>query len=154
MATILTRDAVKGRLIETGKQDKTQFVNPDTIPWTPWVMGGIDFKLLNVDGEKATLITRVQANPPLAVHEHLGATELYVIKGKICYDGLETSAGGYMYEPPGTIHEPTIPVYSEFLAIFHGPLRGFTSDGTEHLIKTQDYYELAKQNGAIAHLPK
>ena len=153
MSEILTSEAVHGRLTETGRQDKTQFVDPNTIPWTPWVMGGIEFKLLNRDGEKATLLFRVRANPPLAVHEHLAATELFVLKGKICYAGQETGAGGYMYEPPGTTHQPSIPVDSEFLTIFHGSLRGFGADGSEHLVTTQDYYEMAKRNGAVAHLP-
>lgn len=149
---ILNSSAGKDRLTETGKQDLTRFIDPETIPWTPWVMGGIDFKLLNREGERATLLFRVQPNPPLAVHEHLQSTELYVIKGKICYAGQETGAGGYMFEPPGTTHEPSIPVYSEFLAIFHGPLRGFNQDGTEHLVTTQDYYDMAVKNNAAAHL--
>ena len=117
----------------------------------------MEFKLLNYTGDTVTIVTRIKKGTKLAIHQHLGPVELYCIEGSFGYkdeDGGENLIrdGGYLYEPPGTVHEPLCPDGLFGIAVVHGPLRGFAADGAEVFIGPKEYYEMAKANNAIAHL--
>lgn len=140
------------------REEGNRFTDGNKIPWTPFFIDGVDFKLLNYDGERVTIITRIKKGTKLAIHRHLGPVELFVIEGSFGYKDSETGednmiyAGGYLYEPPGTVHEPLCPDGLYGIAVIHGSLQGYAADGKEVIIGPKEYYEMAKANNAIAHL--
>ncbi|MGE0230947.1 MAG: cupin domain-containing protein [Flavobacteriaceae bacterium] len=140
------------------QEEGNRFTDTNNIPWTEFYIDGVDFKLLNYDGERVTIVTRIKKGTKLAIHQHMGPVELYVIEGSFGYKDAETGrdnmiyAGGYLYEPPSTVHEPVCPDGLLAVAVVHGPLKGFAADGSEVYIGPKEYYEMAKANNAIAHL--
>jgi quercetin dioxygenase-like cupin family protein len=101
---------------------------------------------------------KVEKGTKLAIHQHLQPVELYLMTGSFGYQDAETGTtdmiyeGGYLYEPPGTIHEPTSPDGFTGIAVIHGEVTGFDGDGKPISIGPKDYYQRAKENKAVAHL--
>lgn len=148
----------KAGSLQAKKEKGNRFTDTNTIPWTSFFLNGVDYKLLDFNGERCTLLVKVEKGTKLAIHQHLEPVELYLISGSFGYADPESGktdmiyAGGYLYEPPGTVHEPTSPDGFVGVAVIHGAVRGYASDGTEVRIGPKDYYARAKENNAVAHL--
>ncbi|KQL43905.1 2,4'-dihydroxyacetophenone dioxygenase family protein [Brevibacillus choshinensis] len=139
----------------TPKGTRKDFVNPDWIPWTDWLMPGTYFKLLFCDlvSGNFTLLLKVDPNTKAAVHWHLHNTEAYIIEGGFYYDDGDDKgyAGYYTCESAGAIHEPfTSPEGVTMLAISHGPIGGYTDDGQLALMAdARLHYLMARENEAV-----
>ncbi|WP_232697413.1 2,4'-dihydroxyacetophenone dioxygenase family protein [Brevibacillus daliensis] len=141
----------------TPKGDRRDFINPEWIPWTDWLMPGTYFKLLFCDlvSGNFTLLLKVDPDTKAAVHWHLHNTEAYIIEGGFYYDDGDDKgyAGYYTCESAGAIHEPfTSPEGVTMLAISHGPIGGYTDDGQLALMAdARLHYLMARENGAVEH---
>lgn len=157
MTTAMMSDANPGNL-KAKKEKGNRFTDTNLIPWTSFFLNGVDFKLLNFDGDRCTLLVKVEKGTKLAIHQHLEPVELYLMSGSFGYEDPETGkadmiyAGGYLYEPPGTVHEPTSPDGFVGVAVIHGAVSGFAADGSKVRIGPADYYQRAKENNAVGHL--
>jgi hypothetical protein len=82
----------------------------DAIPWAEIpVFPGLKFKYVWVDLEKGLVVSllKIGKGVTLPVHLHLGTSLLFCLKGTFTYQPAGTiGAGGFGYEPYGTIHEP------------------------------------------------
>ncbi|MEI7786054.1 MAG: cupin domain-containing protein [Betaproteobacteria bacterium] len=150
-------DANPGNLV--AKREKgNRFTDTHNIPWTSFFLNGVDYKLLDFAGERCTLLVKVEKGTKLAIHQHLQPVELYLMSGSFGYHDAETGVtnmiyeGGYLYEPPGTVHEPTTPDGFTGIAVIHGDVAGFDAQGNQVRIGPKDYYQRAKENNAVAHL--
>ncbi|MEM9531476.1 MAG: cupin domain-containing protein [Pseudomonadota bacterium] len=132
------------------------FVDPDTIDWSPWVMEGTWFKLLNFDPKTGgfTMLLRVNPNNEAPIHGHIGDVEGWILKGGFSYEDDHGLAGYYVLERGGINHMPsTGPDGMEMLAIAHSPLVGFNDDGSVGaVVDAKLMYTLAKDSGAANHL--
>ena len=131
------------------------FLDTNTLPWSPWVMDGTHFKLLNVDFKTGgfSMLLKVDPGNVAPVHGHLGAVEAFVIEGGFAYDEDAGSAGSYVYETAGSIHRPTSPGGSVMFAVVHGPLVGYGDDGSiEGIVDAEMMLNLAREHGAADHL--
>ncbi len=140
---------------QTRNPTRPVFLDPTTLPWTPWVMDGTHFKLMNVDLKSGgfTLLLKVDAGNQAPVHRHLGAVEAYVLEGGFGYDGDKGEAGCYLYEAAGSIHQPTSPQGSVMFAVIYGPLVGYGVDGSiEGVVDAELMLNLARENNAADHL--
>ena len=109
-----------------------RFENLETLAWRPWVMEGVEYKLLSVNQRSGgfTCLLRVAAGTKAPVHHHLGAIELVVLAGDIYYDKTNIGhTGDYMYEPAGDIHQPKTDGGCVLFCVFEGPIAGLADDG-------------------------
>jgi len=135
-----------------------QFVKLDHIPWTEWVMPGVDFKLLNVDKRTGgfTCLLRVGPDNTAPIHKHLGGIELIVLEGEIMYEDSDIgTAGDYMYEPAGDVHRPMSPKGCTLFCVFLGPIAGLNEeDGSvAGIVDANVMIDMATDAGAISHVP-
>lgn len=111
-------------------------VKLDDLPWISMVEG-VDFKLLracDVTGAW-TVYFRAAAGSSFPRHQHYGAGEYIVIKGRMVYRAGEAVAGDYGYEPLGAVHELTsFPEYTELYFTNFGPVVFMDEDGTVNSI--------------------
>ncbi|PCI52599.1 MAG: hypothetical protein COB36_14730 [Alphaproteobacteria bacterium] len=111
-------------------------IRMDDLPWIPMVEG-VDFKLLracNVTGAW-TVYFRAAAGASFPRHQHYGAGEYMVTKGRMVYRAGEAGAGDYGYEPLGAIHELTsFPEYTELYFTNSGPVVFIEENGTVNSI--------------------
>jgi quercetin dioxygenase-like cupin family protein len=150
-------DAKPG-MLKAKKEKGNRFTDTHKIPWTSFFLNGVDYKLLDFTGERCTLLVKVEKGTKLAIHQHLQPVELYLMTGSFGYQDAETGTtdmiyeGGYLFEPPGTIHEPTSPDGFTGIAVIHGAVVGFDANGEQVSIGPKDYFQRAKENNAVAHL--
>lgn len=110
-----------------------KFENLEQRPWHPWVMEGVEYKLLSVNNRSGgfTCLLRVAPGTAAPVHHHLGAIELIVLSGDIYYDKSNVgTTGDYMFEPAGDIHQPKTEIGCVLFCIFDGPIAGLGEDGS------------------------
>lgn len=144
--------------LKAKKEAGNRFTDTNLIPWTSFFLNGVDYKLLDFTGERCTLLVKVEKGTKLAIHQHLGPVEVFLMSGSFGYTDEETGesnmiyTGGYLYEPPSTVHQPVSPDGFTGVAVIHGPVVGFAADGSEVNIGPLDYYLRAKENNAVAHL--
>lgn len=141
----------------TPKGTKRDFVNPDWIPWTDWLMPGTYFKLLYCDlvSGNFTMYLKIDPGVKATSHWHLHNTEAYIIEGGFYYEDGDDKGyqGYYTCESAGHVHEPF--VTSEgciMLGISHGPIGGYDDDG--NLVLMADarlHYYMARENNAIEY---
>ncbi|HEX3591560.1 MAG TPA: 2,4'-dihydroxyacetophenone dioxygenase family protein [Pseudonocardiaceae bacterium] len=128
----------------------------DDIPWTPFPDGtGADFKLLNVDIGSGgwTTIMRFPQGVEIPMHLHLGAVEIYTIRGSWSYQEGRLTDGGYAYEPSGVIHEPSSETEVELFIVSRGSNLYFDEDGRFTMwLDAHMLYTTAKANNAVHHL--
>ncbi|WP_411818639.1 2,4'-dihydroxyacetophenone dioxygenase family protein [Hyphococcus sp. DH-69] len=137
------------------KQARPAFFNPAMLPWTPWVMEGTNFKLLNFDKKTGgfTILLKVDPDLDTPVHSHLGAVEGIVLEGEFGYDDDRGGVGSYFYEEAATRHQPDSPTGTIMFAVVHGPIVGHDEDGgVAGVVDARLMYELAAANGAADHL--
>jgi 2,4'-dihydroxyacetophenone dioxygenase len=109
-----------------------KFHRMGSVDWNPWVMDGVEYKLVSVDERTNgfTIFLRVAPNTIAPVHRHMGAIELLVLEGDLTYDGVDIGrAGDYMYEPSGDIHRPRSATGCILFAVFSGPIAALDDDG-------------------------
>ena len=109
-----------------------KFHKMDDLEWNPWVMEGVDYKLVSVDPRTNgfSIFLRVAAGTVAPVHRHMGAIELLVLEGDLTYDGVDIGrAGDYMFEPSGDIHRPRSTSGCVLFAVFNGPIAALDDDG-------------------------
>lgn len=132
------------------------FIDPEGIPWSPWVMPGTEFKLLNINPITGgfSLMMRVSANNDAPIHGHIGSVEGVILKGGFSYQDDHGRAGDYVHEQGGINHKPnTGPDGMEMFAVVHAPLCGYKEDGSiEGVVDAKLMYQLAKANGAADHI--
>ena len=134
------------------------YINTDEIPWTAWVIPGMWFKMLHYEGEKCSLLVKMDKGITLAMHRHLEPVEFFLLEGSFGYVDDETGEEylvkkmGYLFEPPGTVHRPITPDGCLGFSVLHGKIQGFDQDGNSMELGTAEYYRRAKENNAVAHL--
>lgn len=118
----------------TAKDDV--LVKLDELPWIPMVEG-VDFKLLrscDVTGAW-TVYFRANVGATFPRHQHFGAGEYFVVKGRMVYRAGEASTGDYGYEPLGAVHElTTFAEYTELYFTNFGPVIFMEEDGSVNSI--------------------
>ncbi|EDL65590.1 2,4'-dihydroxyacetophenone dioxygenase family protein [Bacillus sp. SG-1] len=141
----------------TPKGDHRDFVNPDLIPWTDWLMPGTRFKLLMCDlvSGNFTLLLQVDPGVKAAVHWHLHNTEAFILEGGFYYEDSDDKGykGYYTCESAGAIHEPfTSPEGVTMFAVSHGPIGGYDDDGNLAVMAdARLHYYMARDNNAVEY---
>ncbi len=142
---------------DSPKGTRKDFINPEWIPWTNWLMPGTYFKLLLCDlvSGNFTMLLKVDPNIQATTHWHLHNTEAFILDGCFYYeDGDDKGhAGYYTCETAGSVHTPfTTPDGCLMFAISHGPIAGYNDDG--ELVVIADarlHYYMARENNAVEH---
>ncbi|QBF31467.1 2,4'-dihydroxyacetophenone dioxygenase family protein [Thalassococcus sp. S3] len=141
--------------IKLSVHEKPAFIDPDTIPWQPWVMEGTHYKLMTVDVRSGgfTLFLKVDPGTEAPVHGHVGAVEGVILEGGFAYDDDAGSTGNYICEHGGAVHQPVSPDGCVMFAITHGPLIGYNPDGTiAAVVDAKMMYEMATTAGVADHI--
>ena len=138
------------------KPDCWQFIDPATIPWSPWGMPGTWFKLLNINEGSGsyTFILKVDPGVTAPIHKHLGGAEGFILDGELGYGPDDRgSKGWYAREVGGAIHTPDSPDGLLLFAIAHGPIAGYAPDGSVAGIIDVDWMvDMAEAHGAAGHI--
>ena len=137
------------------KPNRPAFFDTNTLPWTPWVMEGTHFKLLNVDLKSGgfSMLLKVDADNPAPLHGHVGAVEAYIVEGGFAYQEDGGGVGSYVYEEAGSVHQPASPQGCIMFAVLHAPLFGYNDDGTiAGIVDGETMLKMAHANGAADHL--
>ena len=98
-------------------------------PWVNWAMRGAKFKLLSVDPKTGRFTILIKSAPGVIapMHRHIGAVEAFVIEGGFHYHddpSIRFTAGSYLLEKEGAVHQPITPEGAVLLATFYGPVEG------------------------------
>lgn len=108
-------------------------VRAEEQPWLPIDPAGKAFvKPLwtSPDSGGWAVLYRWKSGFEAPAHKHLGAIHVYVVSGKLQVRGAQLSAGDYVYEPNGVIHEKTVALEDTVhLNIGDGPVLFFDDDG-------------------------
>jgi len=129
------------------------YIQPSNLPWISF-SDGIRFRLLRVSSETGTWTVLFHCLPgsSFASHQHLGAGEYLMLKGKMDVrggreaGGVTAYAGDYGYEPSGVIHDATsFPEETEFYFTNFGPIAFLDDQGnTTSVLDWQVLAALAK----------
>lgn len=116
------------------QRDTLLSCHADELPWAPWAMAGAQFKLLHADPDSGrfTLLIKLDAGISAPLHRHVGAVEGYVLSGGFYYHDqpeLHYTAGSYLLERAGALHQPISPDGAVMFAVFHGPVEGLDAAG-------------------------
>lgn len=127
---------------------------PANLPWLPWAMHGAQFKLLSADPHSGrfTLLIRFEKGITAPLHRHIGAVEGYMLEGGFYYQDqpqLTFSAGDYLLENEGAIHQPVSPDGAVMFAVFHGAVEGFDAEG-QLTGRIDCQWHIDKWNAALA----
>jgi 2,4'-dihydroxyacetophenone dioxygenase len=140
------------------KPHKPAFFNPNSLAWTPWVMPGTWFKLLNLNPITGgfSMLLKVSADNEAPIHGHIGSVEAYIIEGGFGYGADRGRTGWYIHEAGGINHRPDADIDGVIMfAVAHGPLFGYNPDGSiAGIVDAKAMYALASQAGVAAHLDK
>lgn len=94
---------------------------------------GVGIKVLRVSEETGqwTALIRMDAGATFAAHKHFGAADGYITKGELEYRVGSASAGSYLYEPLGAVHDATTcSAETEILFTSYGPIVFYNEDGS------------------------
>lgn len=131
-----------------------EFVNPDDIPWTEWLMPGTKFKLLYCDLASGffTILLEVEAGVKASVHWHFGTAQAYILKGSFYYEkgDIGNTTNCYTCETGGSVHQPFSDEGCIMLGIMSGPIAGYHEGKMVVVADAKLHYELAKQNNATS----
>lgn len=141
---------------DTPKGSHREFINPEWIPWTDWLMPGTRFKLLFCDLVSGHFSMLLQVDPGVQAtpHWHVHNIQAFILEGGFHYeDGDDKGMKGYYTcELAGNVHKPFSPEGCLMFAISHGPIGGYTGDGD--LVVMADarlHYYMARENNAVEH---
>jgi len=118
-----------------GPHDTLLACDPQQLPWAPWAMKGAAFKLLGADPDtgRFSLLIRLDKGCNAPAHRHVGAVEGIVLEGGFHYADepqRRFTAGVYLLEKDGAVHQPVSPEGALMFAVFHGPVEGLAHDGS------------------------
>lgn len=137
--------------------ERTLFVETSDIPWTPipnWP--GCYTKLLsfNVQTGRTATLFRLDRGARIPVHKHLSGVDIIVLKGNFGYGANIVGPMGFIYEPPGVIHEPEAANEEVVLfAVAYGPVQNYEPDGRPGVVGDIDgRLDAIIANGAARHL--
>lgn len=132
------------------------FVRLAEIPWKPWVMEGVQYKLMSVDPRHGgfTCMLKVEPGVVAPVHQHLGGIEVLVTSGSICYTDEDVGrSGDYIFEPAGDIHRPVSRDGCELFCVFYGPIAGLGEDGAiVGVVDGKTMLSMAEEHGVAGHV--
>lgn len=131
------------------------FLDPETLPWTPWVMPGTHYKLMTVDVRSGgfTMFLKVDPGTVAPVHGHVGAVEGVILEGGFAYDDDAGRAGHYICEHGASVHRPTSPEGCVMFAVLHGPLVGYGEDGAvAGIVDAKAMLDMARAAGVADHI--
>ena len=122
---IATESTYRETLVSVPTQD---------LPWLPWAMDGAYFKLLHADPSSGRFSLMIKMDPGVIapMHRHVGAVEGYLLEGGFHYldaPEISFSAGAYLLENDGAMHQPASPDGALMFAVFHGPVEGLRRNG-------------------------
>ncbi len=120
---------------EFSMQPTLHACDPQQLPWAPWAMRGAFFKLLSADPEtgRFALMIRLEPGCVAPAHRHVAAVEGLVLEGGFHYADdpqRRFTAGIYLLERDGAVHQPVSPEGALMFAVFHGPVEGLAPDGS------------------------
>ncbi|MEM7641714.1 MAG: 2,4'-dihydroxyacetophenone dioxygenase family protein [Pseudomonadota bacterium] len=132
------------------------FLRLGAVPWKPWVMEGVSYKLMSIDPRHGgfTCLLKVEPGVVAPVHQHLGGIEVLVLSGSIYYEEADIGqTGDYIFEPAGDIHRPVSPEGCELFCVFYGPISGLADDGSvAGTVDGKTMMEMAEAHGVAAHV--
>jgi 2,4'-dihydroxyacetophenone dioxygenase len=133
-----------------------RFRKVGAVPWKPWVMPGVSYKLLSVHTRSNgfTCLLKVEPGVKAPVHHHLGAIEVLVLEGDIYYHESDIGAAGdYIFEPMGDIHEPVSPRGCTLFCVFYGPIVGLDDDASIiGVLDGKTMLKMAQEHGVAQHV--
>lgn len=146
----------------TPKGGVREFINPDWLPWTDWILPNTQFRLLycNLATGQFTILLKVDkvepGLPPVESLSHWHAANLqgYIIEGGFYYQNGEDQGypGYYICEVGGAVHAPFAPDGLLMLLISDGPIVAYGPDGSiESIGDAALHYHLARKNNAVEH---
>ncbi|MBL0386501.1 2,4'-dihydroxyacetophenone dioxygenase family protein [Tumebacillus sp. ITR2] len=151
----LVNKKVKGR--EAHAFD-TSYIDPETLPWVPWV-NGCFLKVLKVNPISGQFMVMLKTPPQLDLpgHHHYGIVLVHTIQGRWRYEGKEWLAkpGDIVFEPAGSFHKPiTAPDNTDELILFNyleGSLNFVDDDGNalftlDWVAAADMYYNYCKEH--------
>ena len=83
-------------------------IDTDGMPWRE-LAPGVGIKVLRLDGTSGewTIMIRSEAGSVLPPHQHIGNSEIYIIKGAGHHEQAgHFKTGDYVLEPDGATHSP------------------------------------------------
>ncbi len=138
----------------TPKGSRKEFIDPDAIPWTDWLMPGTRFKLLyaNLVNGSFSLILQVDPGVQATPHWHMGNVQAYILEGGFHYHEDDPGRQGtYTCEVAGAVHQPISPQGTTMLAFVEGPIAGYLPDGGLGVVAdARLHYYMARDNDAVA----
>ncbi|MEM8685803.1 MAG: 2,4'-dihydroxyacetophenone dioxygenase family protein [Pseudomonadota bacterium] len=156
MATVLKTEEATPTAKDMITKPYPKFQKLGNIPWKPWVMVGVHYKLLSVDKRTGgfTCMLKVEAGVEAPIHQHLGGIEIIVMEGDICYEDADIGQpGDYMYEPAGDIHQPISYNGCILFTVFSGPLAGLNDDGSvAGILDGKTMIQMATEHGVVDHV--
>ena len=108
--------------------------DPGKMDWVPWAMSGAYFKLLHADpgAGRFSLMIKIDKGVTAPAHRHVGSVEGIVLEGGFHYHDqpeIRFTAGTYLFEDDGAVHQPVSPQGAVMFAVFHGAIEGLDDDG-------------------------
>jgi 2,4'-dihydroxyacetophenone dioxygenase len=137
--------------------DGSLLVRPDELPWTPWALDGISFKLVSINRRTGmwSVLMKIEPNTYTDSHYHFGDVHVFCTKGGYSYVHDRINEGEYNIECGSVAHEPIIgPDGQESFSVFYGGISGADADGnaTGDYVDVEWMYKAAKANNAADHL--
>ncbi|MEO0939076.1 MAG: 2,4'-dihydroxyacetophenone dioxygenase family protein [Pseudomonadota bacterium] len=131
------------------------FIDPKTLPWTPWIMEGTQYRLMTVDVRSGgfTMFLKVDPGTVAPAHGHVGAVEGVILEGGFAYDDDAGGVGDYICEHAAAVHQPVSPDGCIMFVVIHGPLVGYNDDGTiAAVVDAKMMYDMASAAGVADHI--
>lgn len=148
-------DTVTEGAVKLTQHHRRAFFDPETLPWTPWVMPGTHYKLMTVDVRSGgfSMFLKVEPGTVAPAHGHVGAVEGVILEGGFAYDDDAGGTGHYICEQAGAIHAPVSPQGCIMFAIAHGPLVGYNPDGSiAAVVDAKVMLDMARAAGVADHI--
>jgi 2,4'-dihydroxyacetophenone dioxygenase len=97
-------------------------------------MRGAHFKLLHADPGtgRFSLMIKLDKGARAPMHRHVGAVEGMILEGGFYYrdqPDIRFTAGSYLLEKDGAVHQPVSPEGAIMFAVFHGAVEGLDRNG-------------------------
>lgn len=102
----------------------SRYIDVEALPWKPTGFDGIDMKILLMEEETGlmTALFRWAPNCDLALHEHVGIEQSYILSGSLWDAEGECTAGNFVWRPRGNKHTAhSGPEGALLLAMFETP---------------------------------
>ena len=140
-----------------GDADGRVMVHSNELPWTPWALEGMSFKLLSINRRSGmwVCIIRIDPNVKTDLHYHFGDAIIFATKGSYRYEMDRVGTGEQNIEIGSIAHEPIFDERgAEVYVIFNGGLSGSNGERKPvgEYVNVEWMYEAAKANGAAEHL--